>query len=405
MNQSVLDFVIGYLESMHIQCTFVNPDSASQNYEKLDLGLRQSILKLPLNTLKESLYRVTKNAVFHITDHYNCCYSLLRPKEDHTCLVIGPYLLTEYSGPDIRSLMETLQIPSGLYPQLEDYYYAVPYMNDKHRLHLLLQHLGTHLFHTTNVRIHELDMKHLESREEYYDTSQFIVPKDPVLSMRLLEDRYRSEDILLDAVIHGNAPEALKCLEAVSSFRMSMRASNELRDFKNRMIILNTLLRRTAYLAGVHPFYINAISSNFARMIEQSPHMDECMDAVPFMVKSYCNLVVKHSMASYSEPVRKILVTADASLTADLSLKRFTQELFLNASYLSALFKKEVGMSLTNYVNKNRIAYAKKLLQSTTLSVQSIAIQSGIPDIHYFTRLFKRESGLSPREWRRQPPL
>ena len=65
-------------------------------------------------------------------------------------------------------------------------------------------------------------------------------------------------------------------------------------------------------------------------------------------------------MSSYSDPIRQILVTIDASLTGDLSLKRFANELFLNTSYLSTLFKKEVGMTLTDYVNANRIRIRQK---------------------------------------------
>ena len=107
-------------------------------------------------------------------------------------------------------------------------------------------------------------------------------------------------------------------------------------------------------------------------------------------------------MALYSEPIRQILVTIDASIAGDLSLKRFANELFLNTSYLSSLFKKETGMTLTDYVNENRINTAKRLLKSTTLSIQTIAASVGIPDIHYFTRLFCRETGLSPREYRKK---
>ena len=79
----------------------------------------------------------------------------------------------------------------------------------------------------------------------------------------------------------------------------------------------------------------------------------------------------------------------------------FASELFLNTSYLSTLFKKEVGMTLTDYVNANRIEYAKKLLRSTLLPVQDVAAACGIPDVHYFTRLFRRITGMTPREWRR----
>ena len=56
-------------------------------------------------------------------------------------------------------------------------------------------------------------------------------------------------------------------------------------------------------------------------------------------------------------------------------------------------------MTLTDYVNANRIEYAKKLLRSTLLPVQDVAAACGIPDVHYFTRLFRRITGMTPREW------
>ena len=219
--------------------------------------------------------------------------------------------------------------------------------------------------------------------------------------MHLLEERYRIEDELLDAVSHGNLAKALSLSNSMGTMRFAPRADNELRDRKSLMITYNSLLRRSAYEGGVHPFYIDAVSSNYARLIEQSRSIAEIADITLYMVRSYCDLVEKRSTSAYSEPIRQILVTIDASLTGDLSLKRFADELFLNTSYLSTLFKKEVGMTLTDYVNKNRIECAKKLLKSTTLSIQNIAAQSGIPDIHYFTRLFRRETGMSPREWRK----
>ena len=247
-----------------------------------------------------------------------------------------------------------------------------------------------------------INLKELESHDNFMKQHEYQVSENPILSMQLLEKRYSIEDALLDAVSSGNATKALSVSEAMLSFRITPRSKDALRNAKNLMITFNSLLRRTAYVAGVHPLYIDAVSTNYARLIEQAHTLDEVNGISPFLIRSYCNLVEKRSMASYSEPIRHILVTIDASLTADLSLKRFAGELFLNTSYLSALFKKELGMTLTEYVNKSRISYAKKLLKSTTLSIQDIATQCGIPDIHYFTRLFRRETGISPREWRNQ---
>lgn len=189
-------------------------------------------------------------------------------------------------------------------------------------------------------------------------------------------------------------------MEALGNLRFVPRTEDALRNRKNLILTLNTLLRRKAYETGVHPFYIDAVSGNFARMIESIQSVEEINDLISYMVQSYCQLVEQRSMSSYSDPIRQILVTIDASLTGDLSLKRFANELFLNTSYLSTLFKKEVGMTLTDYVNANRIEYAKKLLRSTLLPVQDVAAACGHPDVHYFTRLFRRITGMTPREWR-----
>lgn len=399
MEHSVLTFLQNYLSDLHIQ--YVLTEGAGTDLSALDLGLRNSILNRSKTTPDSPIKELEAHTIYYIVDYYECSYSFFQ-FPDRQILFIGPYLTKEFSLHDLQTLMNNLQIPAELFPQLQDYYYALPTVTMKAAFSSLLRHAYAGIFHTELPSIRHLDLKQLETQEKFLETHVFFVPEDAVLSMQLLEERYHIEDELLDAISHGNLPKALSVSDAMGTIRFAPRTDNELRNQKNLMITFNSLMRRSAYLAGVHPFYIDAVSSNYAALIEQCHTVDEIHDITPYMVRSYCGLVEKRSMSSYSEPVRKILVTVDASLTGDLSLKRFANDLFLNTSYLSTLFKKEVGMTLTDYVNKNRIAYAKKLLKSTTLSIQDIAIKSGISDIHYFTRLFRRETGISPREWRKQ---
>ena len=399
MKHPVLTFLQNYLSDLHIQ--YVLTTSADVDLSSLDLGLRNSILKCSKGSQNPALKKLESHTIYHIIDYYECSYSLV-PFPDKQLLFIGPYLTKEISYHDIHTLMNNLQIPAELFPQLQDYYYALPAVTAKTAFSALLRHAYAGIFETELPSIQYLDLKQLESQEQFLETHFFFVPEDAVLSMQLLEERYHIEDELLDAISHGNSAKALSISDIMGTIRFAPRTDNELRNRKNLMITFNSLMRRAAYVAGVHPFYIDAVSSNYATLIEQCRSTEEIDDITPYMVRSYCDLVEKRSMSSYSEPVRKILVTIDASLTGDLSLKRFANDLFLNTSYLSTLFKKEVGMTLTDYVNKNRIAYAKKLLKSTALSVQDVAINSGISDIHYFTRLFRRETGMSPREWRNQ---
>lgn len=105
-------------------------------------------------------------------------------------------------------------------------------------------------------------------------------------------------------------------------------------------------------------------------------------------------------MKGFSLLVQKVVTRIDSDLTADLSLKTQAQLLNVNASYLSTLFKKETGMTLTDYVNKKRMENAVFLLNSTNMQIQNIAQYCGIPDVNYFTKIFKKYIWKTPKEYR-----
>lgn len=395
----MLTFLLEYLDECFIPYTITTGDGL--DLSQLDLGLRTNLLKNTNDNHIKPIEQIEDNQIYNILDYYNCIYTFFRIKETNEFLFIGPYLLEEITDSSILSTMELLNIPKELYIQIKDYYQSLTLIKDRRTFHLLIQHTYDYIYQCKS-KIEWIDLKQLETSEEYNQIHQFKIEEDPILSMQILEKRYSGEDLLLDSVALGNTTKAIAFVDTIISSYSSSEHSQDLRKVKNTLLIFNTLLRRTTYKAGVHPFYIDKVSSNYAIIIEETNNHKELLYLLAELVQTYCNLVNTHSTANYSQPIRHILVTIEASLTTDLTLKRFANELFLNTSYLSALFKKEVGMTLTEYVNKSRIEYAKKLLKSTSLSIQNIAIQSGISDIHYFTRLFTRETGVSPKVWRNQ---
>lgn len=181
---------------------------------------------------------------------------------------------------------------------------------------------------------------------------------------------------------------------------MPQRLTNELRDRKDYMITLNTLLRKTVEQAGVHPIHIDAVSNGNIQRIEQITSVEQIQGFIAEMVGTYCELVRKHNLKDYSLLTQKIITYADTELCADLSLKALSERLSVNASYLSTLFKKEVGLSLTEFVNRRRIAYAQGLLIHTMLPIKTVAQKCGVPDVYYFSRLFKRITGTTPKAYR-----
>ena len=105
-------------------------------------------------------------------------------------------------------------------------------------------------------------------------------------------------------------------------------------------------------------------------------------------------------MKGYSPLIQRVITRIDSDLTADLSLKAIASLLNVNPSYLSTQFKKETGSTLTDYVNRKRVEHAILLLNSTSMQIQTIALYCGIPDVNYFTKLFKKYINKTPKEYR-----
>jgi len=87
-------------------------------------------------------------------------------------------------------------------------------------------------------------------------------------------------------------------------------------------------------------------------------------------------------------------------LSGDISLSRLSEVFYLNSSYLSRFFKRETSMNLTDYILNARIKKAKELLKQTSFPIFEIAKLVGIESPIYFSRMFKLETGKTPREFR-----
>ena len=84
-----------------------------------------------------------------------------------------------------------------------------------------------------------------------------------------------------------------------------------------------------------------------------------------------------------------------------MSLAVLSEKFHLNAQYISQLFKNEIGVNFLTYLTSIRIEKSKKLLISTSLSIAEVAEQSGYGDYRVFTKVFKKNEGVTPSQYRR----
>jgi two-component system response regulator YesN len=151
-----------------------------------------------------------------------------------------------------------------------------------------------------------------------------------------------------------------------------------------------------------------------ALQLFRQDHAVECLHQEILISKFLCELRVLLidyfksllclSNEVYNQTKRREILDAISYVSMNLekrvSLEEVAGYLFLNQSYFSRLFKKEMGQTFVEYVTKMKIARAKELLEQTADSVGKICERLGYDNQSYFIKLFKNHVGLTPIEYR-----
>lgn len=122
----------------------------------------------------------------------------------------------------------------------------------------------------------------------------------------------------------------------------------------------------------------------------------------------YCRHLITRACAyvGYTEEghtlMERILAYIDSNYQKEVTRTELANVVYISPDYLSRLFKKETGKSLTQYITHKRIDAASELLLSTHLPVNSIAMQVGFSSFAYFSKVFRDMQGMTPMEYRRQ---
>ena len=401
--ETKLDFFRKILDNYRINNCIISADDTS--YRLADRGLRDSLgLSDDYNQLFCTRHETLKEkTILKLTDSFSCNYIfILLPETDcPKTFIAGPYINFEITQKTIIESATRYNIPQSLRNQIEKYYTTVPVYTDEDIIRSLFNALGVELWGSMdNFTTQKLGLIPNENSfpEVVEKLSQQI--DDPLLAMQLIESRYEGERQLMKAVSQGITHKAEQIISISSELMLEMRVPDPVRNMKNYVIVANVLFRKAAEQGGVHPFYIDKVSSEFAKKVEKIKAVQEGIDMMHDMIYKYCDLVKKHSMKNYSMMVQKAIALIDSDLTADLSLHKQAELLNVNASYLSSLFKKETGVTLTEYVSKKRFDHAAFLLTSTNMQIQAIAQHCGIFDVNYFTKTFKKIMGKTPKEYR-----
>ncbi|MEH7114311.1 AraC family transcriptional regulator [Neobacillus niacini] len=218
----------------------------------------------------------------------------------------------------------------------------------------------------------------------------------------LVKLRYKTEQDFMHAVEQGDKTKALELINSNNVlFYFSERFPNQpLRRLKNLAIVLNTLLRTAAKNSYVPAILIHRISEKFAFEIENANQLKVLYQLEDRMIEEYCSLVSSSSLKKYSTLIQRAIEHLQSSYDKQINKEELADLLSTHPSHLSRKFKEETKMTITSYQQMLRIKKAKHLLKTEELTIEEIAWMIGYDDPSYFARVFKKEIGSTPTQYR-----
>ena len=365
---------------------------------------KENFGKFPLyhRSIYQSLERLEERTMYKLKDAFDLCFIvlLLPDSASKQVLLIGPYHAELPTPTQILELGKKNGIAQKRQKYFKEYLLGIPTLTEENPLFLMLDHFCELIWRSQSFAIVDIDRQDAVPVPSINQALQDDDLDEALVNMKTMEMRYAFENELIRAVSLGQLHKEKQLLSAFSNQAFEKRLSDALRNAKNYSIIMNTLLRKAAESGGVHPIHLDRVSSEFAFKIEQMASLSESGALMREMFRTYCRLVRKHTVQQFSAIVQKTVLLIDSDLSANLSPGLLAKSQSVSLGYLSTIFKKETGKTVSEYIRERRIKHAAHLLSTTNLQIQTVALHCGMMDVQYFSKTFKKQMGKTPREYR-----
>ncbi|MEG1500828.1 MAG: AraC family transcriptional regulator, partial [Clostridiales bacterium] len=102
------------------------------------------------------------------------------------------------------------------------------------------------------------------------------------------------------------------------------------------------------------------------------------------------------------DTIRKAIAFMNQNFTEQITIKEVADHIHMNPTYFSSIFKKATKKPFSQYLQQIRVEESKLLLTTTQQSILSVAISCGFSSQSYFTKVFIKNTGITPKEYRLQ---
>lgn len=170
---------------------------------------------------------------------------------------------------------------------------------------------------------------------------------------------------------------------------------------KARVLELTVVLSRAAVEGGGNLEMIFGLNLGYIQEVARITRVEELSRWIVKVLERFTDSMFNLENLNNFNIIQKAISYINENISENISLDAIAEYVYLSPSYFSRLFKKEMGVSFTDYLNKARVEESKKYLADIKLSMSDISNIIGFSDQSYYTKVFKKFEGLSPGQFRK----
>jgi AraC-like DNA-binding protein len=324
-----------------------------------------------------------------------------RDGQRQAIIVIGPATRHIWSDSLCGKLLTDYGIPSEEWSKWTTYWGNLSYMNHLRLLHICVSvnwMMNQEMLEITDVfqssMQYELDHQHKENELALAERREYAI----------FHSGKDEANLMLDLIRNGDKTELMKTLAQVTNESIQQAEGQSkksyLRSVKNLAIGGITLSSHAAIEGGLNEEIAATLCELHVQHIEELNELSMIEAAAFGAFVDFADRVDQCRKSRSSKPIQACKEYIYLHLFEEIKLQQLSVVSGLNTSYLSQLFKKETGLTLTNYIQWERIEEAKKLLDHSNDTISMIAARLTFYDQAHFVKVFKKHSGLTPKQYR-----
>ena len=210
----------------------------------------------------------------------------------------------------------------------------------------------------------------------------------------------KTEKALEASIADSNKPQAQRLLNELLG-HILFSSGGDFAKIKTRICELLVIISRAAIDAGAPFEQTFKLNHEFFQKAGDTINIDELCMLLARVMNKYIDSLFDFVTVKNADVVFKAIDFMRVNCVKKITLEDVAKHVYLSPSYFSKVFKNETNCSFNTFLNRLRIEKSKQLLLKTDFTIVDVANMSGFEDQSYFTKVFKRVTGLPPNQFKK----